>query len=1166
MKYPLPFCLLFCFCFLQLSGQVTVTLTNVPDYYTPLFNELYIAGNFNNWNPGDVNHQFVKNSNGTYSTQLSSTNGTAIEYKITRGNWATVETYANGISRPNRTYTYNDGDQITINVENWEDTSIPHTVAGNIRILDMEFPIPQLNKTRKIWIYLPQDYYTSSDNYPVVYMQDGQNLFDESYTGFGTEWQIDETMERLQNDGFPAAIIIGIDHGNADRIDEYSPWVNPSYGGGDGAAYVDFMTNTLKPFVDANFRTLTDRDNTAILGSSMGGLISLYGAVNNQNVFSKVGVFSPSLWFSDNVYDNAFNTGKQEDMRFYFLAGDQESSTMVSNMQAMYDTLGAGGFATTEMAFETRADGQHAEWFWAREFYNAYVWLFDAQPIPPTNPPSVAPDVKKVILQAFWWDYWNTNYPNGWANYLTELAPRLKELGIDAVWIPPSVKNNHPSSVGYSPFDNYDLGDKYQKGHTETRLGNKDELLRMIAVMHSNGIEVIQDIVLNHVDNAGSATGAGGVDNGSAHSLATAAGFKNFRYASYATPATDETECDYASRSGRWSKNADNFHPHPGHNVSNDDWTGTFWGPDFCYGYTEAGLGNGFGQSSNICSFSGCSTTCHDPTQNTGNNRNEARDWMMWYKKQTGVDGFRWDAVKHFPYFVQQDISYNLKYNLPPWAAGGEEMLNFGEYVDIQFYTDQHVNDVAYANFGTEKLMGTIDFNLRSFGASGGIYGMVTGFGGYNMAKLPSEQCNERFETYIDGRKVHRTVNYVNMHDTFRPILDASGNYIGWDTAAELAPHIEPNQERMSAAYAVTTAMDGNTLVYFEDLFDIGYNGNRYNHDPSNSSQLPERSDLVNLIWCHQNLGFKDGDYEVASSGDDHLMIRRNGKAIIGITDSYSNWQSEYVYTGFAPGTYLYDYSGAHGSGIVIVDGNGWAAISIPPVDPSLNVAGRKGYSVWAPSGQLNSSFLPPRSNITYQEWELADDLGDSHCQSLGQGGALPANSCNKRIAGKIFAKAGAEITFQLFQPGNYDLTIGVYDLEQNKLEEISGIGNFSGTYEPLVDGWITFKVHNTVATNPSQELLFNVSYIAPESVYTSAYPSGAKVAYWSGNGLNTSWFDCRNWEEGLIPDPMINAIIPSCASHFPVVIGVADCKNLTILPGGSVTIASGATLNAHGN
>ena len=106
----------------------------------------------------------------------------------------------------------------------------------------------------------------------------------------------------------------------------------------------------------------------------------------------------------------------------------------------------------------------------------------------------VNPTSRQVVLQSFWWDYWNSNYANGWANYLTELAPRLKGLGIDAVWIPPTIKNNGTNSVGYSPFDQYDLGDKYQKNATKTRMGDKDELLRMVAVMHAHGIDVIQDI------------------------------------------------------------------------------------------------------------------------------------------------------------------------------------------------------------------------------------------------------------------------------------------------------------------------------------------------------------------------------------------------------------------------------------------------------------------------------------------------------------------------------------------------------------------------------------------------------------------------------------------------------------------------------------------------
>ncbi|MEO6759101.1 MAG: alpha-amylase family glycosyl hydrolase, partial [Saprospiraceae bacterium] len=191
--------------------------------------------------------------------------------------------------------------------------------------------------------------------------------------------------------------------------------------------------------------------------------------------------------------------------------------------------------------------------------------------------------VKKVLVQGFWWDYRNDNFKNHWSDYLTELAPRLKTLGIDAVWVPPSYKNGSTGSVGYSPFDAYDLGDKYQKGGTDSlnvrsRMGTKDELLRMVAVLHANGIEAIQDIVLNHVDGAGPNTGSGGQDPEPSYSMANSNGYKNFRYVSFATPLLDESQNDYWTRSGRWSKNYPNFYPNLNNNCTTGDICSAYFG------------------------------------------------------------------------------------------------------------------------------------------------------------------------------------------------------------------------------------------------------------------------------------------------------------------------------------------------------------------------------------------------------------------------------------------------------------------------------------------------------------------------------------------------------------------------------------------------------------
>ncbi|MDX1907123.1 MAG: alpha-amylase domain-containing protein [Bacteroidia bacterium] len=773
-----------------------------------------------------------------------------------------------------------------------------------------------------------------------------------------------------------------------------------------------------------------------------------------------------------------------------------------------------------------------------------------------TTPLVAQTQVKKVILQGFWWDYWNSNFPNRWADYLTELTPRLKEIGIDGVWIPPAYKNNSPSSVGYVPFDYYDLGDKYQKGDLRTRVGDKDELLRLVAVMHANNLEVIQDMVLNHTTNAGSTTGAGGQDLFalSNYNDGSTQGYKNFRYVSYATPATDESANDYLNRSGRWAKNWPNFYPNQFNACCNNDINSVYWGPDISY------ESNAYGQSSCI--------GCYNPPQTTNYMRNESRNWIMWYKKQTGVNGFRWDAVKHFPTYVQQDLSFNVKYIVPAWAQGGNAMFNVGEYVGNKSELDAYVNHIYNANGGNEKLMGTFDFGLRAYDASGGIYSMVYSLGGYNLANIPGAQQNERYVDYNGGTlRVHRTVPFVNNHDTYRPQLDANGNITGWNTGSELSPHIDPSEPRLSAAYAIILTVDGSPQIFFEDLFNLNQS-NRYTHQPTDPATLPVRPDIANLIWCHQNLDFDQGNYIVPHASADYLILGRSGRALVGITDNYSTWQNQYVTgTGFAPGTVLKDYSGANGTATVTVDGNGGVNINTPPVNPALNIAGRHGYSVWAPVGQDGDVYTGPASTLTVQEWEMANDLGDSHCESLGQGGRTPDNSCNRRIAGNIQAAGGQLITTYLY-PANpaLSLTLELWDLDGNMLQTVSGTGNLTLTYTPAATGWYTLKVRNTAANTAGQVCFVQAQYTGPTSIDTDLTPPDLRTAIWTGNGGTSTWTDCRNWEEGLIPNATTDALIPACASPQPVIAGSAACLDITIQVGATLTLSNGATLAVHGN
>ena len=371
-------------------------------------------------------------------------------------------------------------------------------------------------------------------------------------------------------------------------------------------------------------------------------------------------------------------------------------------------------------------------------------------------PAQAADPEKKVILQAFWWDYWNGNFENSYANYLTELAPRLRELDINAVWVPPFVKNTGTNSVGYSPFDFYDLGDKYQKGSVTTRFGTKDDVLRMIAVMHANGIEVIADAVLNHTVGAGGENGGAGGEDPKAYNDK----WKNFRYVCYETPYKDGGQTDYWNRKGRWPKNWQNFHGNVVHDQNGDNWTAGHWGPDNCY-YEGA-----YGQSSNVNGY--------NPVQGKNYMRDQARDWIMWFKKQTAVDGFRWDAVKHFPEYVQQDLLYNVKHNLPDFAKGGDGMFSVGEYIGSKDEIDNYCKAVQYANGGGEFAMGGYDVPLRGAIKNG----VIDGGGGGNIGSVVGEQIGMRYNDYGNGFKVHRSLNYINSHDTFRPKFDDKGNYI----------------------------------------------------------------------------------------------------------------------------------------------------------------------------------------------------------------------------------------------------------------------------------------------------------------------------------------------------------------------------------------------------
>lgn len=251
------------------------------------------------------------------------------------------------------------------------------TKSANVTILKKEFIIAGLNEnTRRVWVYLPPNYNETTKNYAVIYMHDGQNLFD-NITSFIGEWEIDETLNNLYKKTGKSFIVVGIENGGKNRIAEYTPYKNEKYGGGKGDIYITFLANELKPYIDKNYRTKKDAKNTAIIGSSLGGLISFYGGLKYPDVFGKIGALSPSFWFSDKIDDFAKRNATQKKSKIYLLAGEKESETMVSDTKKMSKLLSDNGFPFENIKTKIVKNGTHSESFWKAEFLESITFLFN---------------------------------------------------------------------------------------------------------------------------------------------------------------------------------------------------------------------------------------------------------------------------------------------------------------------------------------------------------------------------------------------------------------------------------------------------------------------------------------------------------------------------------------------------------------------------------------------------------------------------------------------------------------------------------------------------------------------------------------------------------------------------------------------------------------------
>ena len=247
--------------------------------------------------------------------------------------------------------------------------SAQSTASQHVVIFEIE--APQLETLKKIWVYLPKNYEKSEKAYSVIYMHDAQNLFDAE-TSYVGEWKVDEYLDSIADD---ETIVIGIEHGNEKRTDELTPYPHEKYGGGKADVYLDFIKNTVKTHIDKTYRTVSDAKHTTMFGSSFGGLLSFYAIIKYPETFGNAGVFSPSFWFTDDIYKFVEQTDIPESSRFYFLAGSDESEEMVPDLEKMMSLLQRKGVLPENMASTIVGGGKHNEILWSINFANAYQWL-----------------------------------------------------------------------------------------------------------------------------------------------------------------------------------------------------------------------------------------------------------------------------------------------------------------------------------------------------------------------------------------------------------------------------------------------------------------------------------------------------------------------------------------------------------------------------------------------------------------------------------------------------------------------------------------------------------------------------------------------------------------------------------------------------------------------
>ncbi|HVF54620.1 MAG TPA: alpha/beta hydrolase-fold protein [Pyrinomonadaceae bacterium] len=260
----------------------------------------------------------------------------------------------------------------------------PHTLTGEFRT-HAKFHSKFLKTDRDVLVYLPPDYDNATNRrYPVLYLHDGQNLFDGA-TSFipGMEWRIDETAQSLiTSNAIEPLIVVGIYNTGKERVEEYTPTKDARHKvGGRADAYGRMIVEELKPFVDAHYRTRRDAANTGLGGSSLGGLVSLYLGLRYPKVFGKLAVVSPSVWWDNRmILRDVSALGSKPDTRIWLDTGTDEAPAAVPDTRSLRDALVAKGWSVDkDLKYFEDAGAKHSEQAWAKRVEPILRFLFPAK-------------------------------------------------------------------------------------------------------------------------------------------------------------------------------------------------------------------------------------------------------------------------------------------------------------------------------------------------------------------------------------------------------------------------------------------------------------------------------------------------------------------------------------------------------------------------------------------------------------------------------------------------------------------------------------------------------------------------------------------------------------------------------------------------------------------